>query len=209
MFKKSCFIFTLMVATNVSAAELVIDKPISAMALNGVAYSNNTVNLEPGKHQLVARYSYQLAEKGNKKKRIQSEVKVFEIDVSNQTTINLFAPKYARYAQASHAFNNDKIEWKLEDQNGEPVDYTVNFIPGRPGMLPYGDIERVVEDYNSKNDIIVDQVLGIITSTSTMVGEVETSDTEMLSDLDAAQKHYLLLNEQNRKAFKKWLIDIE
>ena len=208
MFSKPLVLCTLMVATNLSAAELVIDKPISAMALNGVAFTDNTVNLEPGKHQLVARYSYQLVEKGNKKKRIQSDVKVFEIDISTQTTINFLAPKYARYSQASHAFNNDKIDWKLEDQNGEPVDYTVEFIPGRPGMLPYGDIEMVVEDYNSKNDITVDPILGIVTAISAMDGEV-ASDTVTLSELEAAQKHYLQLNEQNRKAFKKWLIDIE
>jgi uncharacterized protein YccT (UPF0319 family) len=209
MLKQSLMVLLTCVSVHSIAAELTIDKPISAMALNGVKFDGSEVTLQPGTHQLVARYSYQLANSGNKKKRIQSEVKVFHIDVENEETISLIAPRYSRYSQAEYAFNNDNIVWSVQDQSGKEINYTVKFIPGRTGMLPYSDIERVVEDYNKSQNITVDEIAGILsTNLEPTNGELSTS-TSMQATLESAKTEFLKLNEEDRKAFKRWLVDID
>jgi uncharacterized protein YccT (UPF0319 family) len=193
---------------NGFAAELIIDKPISVLALNGSAFSEREVDLEPGTHQLIARYSHQLADKGNKKKRIQSEVKVFEIVVTNEENIKLNAPRYNRYSQAEYAFANDKIEWILQDQSGAAIEFTTDFIPGRPGLLPYSDIERVVEDYNKKHSIVVDEVKGILTENSQLL-VASDSIASGSPTLESTKHHYLQLSDEDKKAFKRWLVDVD
>lgn len=194
---------------NAFAAELIIDKPISVLALNGSAFSERKVQLEPGVHQLVARYSHQLADTGNKKKRIQSEVKVFDVVVTNEETIRLNAPRYNRYSQAEYAFANDQIEWVMQDQNGAALEFTTEFIPGRPGLLPYSDIERVVEDYNKKHSIVVDEAKGIMTENSQFVVDASNSVASGSPTLDSTKHHFLQLSDEDKKAFKKWLVDVD
>jgi uncharacterized protein YccT (UPF0319 family) len=206
MLKRWTQILLSLMAFSAFGAELVINKENSALALNGVKFEESKVDLVAGTHQIVARYSFQLPEKGNKKKRIQSEVKVFQFTVANQETIRLIAPNFARYSQAEYAFNNDSIDWRLEDENGDPVEFTVDFIPGRSGFLPYGDIERVVEDYNKKNSIVVDPVKGIVTLSTVASDEPSNGLPALLNDV---QSQYLNLSADDRKAFKKWLVDIE
>jgi uncharacterized protein YccT (UPF0319 family) len=206
MLKRWTQILLSLMAFSAFGAEFVINKENSALALNGVKFEESKVDLVAGTHQIVARYSFQLPEKGNKKKRIQSEVKVFQFTVANQETIRLIAPNFARYSQAEYAFNNDSIDWRLEDENGDPVEFTVDFIPGRSGFLPYGDIERVVEDYNKKNSIAVDPVKGIVTLSTVASDEPSNGLPALLNDV---QSQYLNLSADDRKAFKKWLVDIE
>jgi uncharacterized protein YccT (UPF0319 family) len=209
MLKKLILALFAFASFNSFAAELNINREISALALNGVAFEESNVEIVPGTHQLVARYSFQLPEKGNKKKRIQSEVKVFEITVTDEDSITLIAPKFARYSQAEYAFNNDKIDWLFENEKGEALDYKAEFIPGRPGILRYSDIERVVEDYNKKNAIIVDPIKGIVSSETMLPVAEATLNQGQPALLSDVQAQFLQLSADDRKAFKKWLVDVE
>ncbi len=212
MIRKALFIATSLITANALAAIVTVDKPISVMGINGTQYEESTIELGAGTHQIVARYSFQLPDKGNKKKRIQSEVKVFTVTIDEQESIDLLAPRFNRYAQAEFAFNNDKIDWSFVDQDGNRLSYEVEHIPGRPGFLPYGDIERVIEDYNTKNNIIVDREKGIVTGevasneTASVVAEAGSTTPGSLSQL---QTQFLQLSREEQKEFRKWLIDIE
>jgi hypothetical protein len=81
-------------------------------------------------------------------------------------------------------------------------------MPGRSGLLPYSDIERVVEDFNKSNNIIVDERSGVLASTSLIKSAKPESELSSTNALEASKAHYLQLNEKDKKAFRKWLVDI-
>jgi hypothetical protein len=67
----------------------------------------------------------------------------------------------------------------------------------------------VVEDYNKSQNITVDEIAGILsTNLEPTNGELSTS-TSMQATLESAKTEFLKLNEEDRKAFKRWLVDID
>ncbi len=197
-------------ALPVFSAQLEIGEGISAMGLNGKSFEEQSVELVPGTHQLVARYSNKLPHTGKHPKRIQSKVKIFTFEVEDQSAIKLTPPRYIKYSQAQYAINNDSIAWQMVDDSNDVIEYSAETLRGNEGMFPYSDIERAIATYNTQKEINVDFQKGILNNSQSNQTDLVPAKFESdKTDLTAVQEMYMTLDEAQRKEFRKWLIDIE
>lgn len=208
------------IATSISflasAAELSIDKQISPMAINGVELEERVIELPQGTHQFVGRYSYQLKQ-GGKNKRFQSQPMVFTFAVNADDQLELKAPRFPRFDRAEYAFNNNEVEWELIDERGSSVELNVIELPSPSGLFPFKDIEQVMENYNDENRLIVtssgiiaaDRAQAILVDETTQNKVSDQSNANLTSTDTVGQLKawYLQASKQERKTFRKWMID--
>lgn len=100
--------------------------------------------------------------------------------------------------------------------NGDDVKVDQEILPPAQGALPYSDIPQLVKDYNQERGLVFDS--GKIRSlkeelaavqTGAVVGATVAADSTVQESENTLQLKlwYSRANEEERKAFQKWLID--
>ena len=100
--------------------------------------------------------------------------------------------------------------------DGGIVEVEQEVLPAAKGALPYGDIPQLVKDYNQERGLVFDS--GKIRSlkeelaavqTGALVGATVAADSTVQESENTLQLKlwYSRANEEERKAFQKWLID--
>ena len=222
--KKTLTILASFLAFNLSAAELIPASGVSILYINGQeAQSKIRPNkIEQGFNQVVIRMDKDVG-RGSGNGVFTSKPYVVSFDVSgNEVKIN--HPEARSVKEAEIAFRANSPQWYI-NQDGKPLKYEQELLPSKKGMLPYLGISELLEDYNSQRGIFFDngqlidkpveaQVLAVAVEPTVVTAKpqrgsevVETKKSS--TNLDQLKAWYLKSSKQERKEFRRWMIDQE
>ena len=195
-------------------ASLELASGITLNTLNGEVIDNvEDALLTSGENQLVLDYTGYLSDQG-KREFISTIPYIMVVDVPENADVevDLQSRKYAKIAK--------NVDRELPifniSINGDDVEVEQEILPAAKGALPYGDIPRLVKDYNQERGLVFDS--GKIRSlkeelaavqTGAVVGATVAVDSTVQESENTLQLKlwYSRANEEERKAFQKWLID--
>ncbi|WP_283131207.1 YccT family protein [Enterovibrio norvegicus] len=193
-----------------TAGELEIGTDIQGLVLNGNKVSVNSggrLALKPGDNQLVVRYK-SILENGSNTKLFESKPYVFLFSDTG-VDLQISIERFRKYVKAEQAFKRGEAKWLIENTNGQSVPFRVNELPGNPGFLPYADLPKAVADYNKKEGIFFDGE-DIKTLEEVIIAVSDTGEVEISGDpITQLKLWYTKATKEERKTFRKWMIDQE
>lgn len=204
--KKIFTLFAIILAHNSYALELKGIDGVEILAVNGIKIdssfftSDTTPQVDPGKHQIVVRYSKEFYEG----QELRSRPSIFTIDIQQDTQISV--DKFRNENQAQKAINNG-LDWNVISKDKQ-YKVTDSHVLIANGMFPYSDIEDVVSRYNQKNNI------STMTTTMDSTGETAPNKTTISAlssnaNQEIIQGFYNKLSIEDKKQFRMWLIEQE
>tara|TARA_R110001583_G_scaffold112917_6_gene263130 strand:+ start:7195 stop:7827 length:633 start_codon:yes stop_codon:yes gene_type:complete len=207
--KKIFTLVALMLVQHSYALELKGIDGVEILAINGKKidssmFSDDTKpNLEPGKNQIVVRY----AKEFYVGQELRSRPSIFTIDIQQDTQISV--DNFRTENKAQRAVNNG-LDWHITSKDNK---YTVtdSHVLIDNGFFPYNDIEEVVWRYNQKNNISTEAIASTekaeISNTATNKNSINSRNSG--SDQYTIQEFYKKLSNEDKKAFRMWLIEQE
>ncbi|MDE1249956.1 DUF2057 domain-containing protein [Vibrio aestuarianus] len=211
-------------AFSVNAATLIPAKGVSILYINGQnAQSKIGKNeIQSGTNQLIVRMDKTLG-KGSSGSVFTSDPYVLTFEV-NGDEVKVNHPIARSVAEAEMVFKSENPQWRIE-QDKQPLAYTQDQLQGKKGLLPFMGLDGLVADYNKAQGInFVDGVLVTTASAITVASasSVETKPLDQVSseqasshinaesqNLEQLKAWYLKSSAQERKTFRKWMIDQE
>ncbi|PML80886.1 DUF2057 domain-containing protein [Enterovibrio norvegicus] len=204
-------ILVLLFSFQAYAAELEVGSDLKVMVLNGKeveANSGDLLELAAGDNQIVVRYK-SILDNGSKTKFFESKPYVFRFsNVDENLTISI--ERFRKYQKAENAFNRGEVMWSIKQQSGAAIPFRVDALPGNPGFIPYGDLPKAVAAYNKKEGIFFDGQDIKTLEEEVVVAVSDTGEVEISGDALAQLKvWYTKATKEERKTFRKWMIDQE
>lgn len=126
-------------------------------------------------------------------------------------------PQARSKMEAEKAFNTDQPDWALE-QDGKAVSYKQEVLKGKSGLFPYLGMEKLIAEHNQSRGIyfengqIVDQPVAVqvATATANSVASDKASKPQVITNnVEQLKAWYLQSSTEERKAFRRWMIDQE
>ncbi|RXJ74965.1 DUF2057 domain-containing protein [Veronia nyctiphanis] len=168
--------------------------------------SEQLVSLADGKHQVVARFDDEVRD-GSRKVIFTSKPYVFEIIMSDDD-LELTLPRLTTDSQARAHFSRGP-KWALVNEKSDEkilIDY--ERLPGI-GFGGFGNIEKVIAEYNREKGIVL--YSGQVSGSNDLVklkhdAQISSQGNDTLRQL---QLWYTKASDEERKAFKRWMIDVD
>ncbi|WP_038178605.1 YccT family protein [Vibrio rhizosphaerae] len=135
------------------AATITSQNDVEILALDGVEVNDanfakpDMLEVQAGRHQVVFRY-YGDVRKGQRDVIYSTAPDVFTIDLKQDDSIKILAPRLNSYAQAEGYFRRG-ADWKVQDQHGNVKSVHYEPLTGN-GIMPFNDIERAVARHNAE-----------------------------------------------------------
>lgn len=184
---------------------------IEILFIDGVKTEDkrDAVELPKGQVQLVIKYNKGVG-KGNSKKVFDSAPYFVTFEAAEHD-LELHAPKVYSYNGANSAFKKSP-EWRLVDSAGTQLDYVQQKVEPAEGFAPYYNLDELVRLQNEKNGVVFGEsavlVSKALVADSTAEKAVPKAKTAT-SNLEQLQAWYTKASKQERKEFRKWMIDQE
>lgn len=199
---KSIFIFlVVLVSSTVQAAQLSVERGFKIHTVNGQVIEDSAkspYSLETGENQIVFSYSGNLST-GTSSELLDTKPYILTIDADKNSTIEieLISRKHKR---VERAIEKDAPWFIVYDQDKELGEFDLQLLPSKKGFFPYADIPGLVAAYNKENKIYF--------------AEGKLVDYDQLekttnSKFVKLQSLYLEATPEERKQFRKWIIDVE
>ncbi|CCN82783.1 conserved hypothetical protein [Vibrio nigripulchritudo SFn27] len=199
-------------STFLSAAQLELKPGVDLLVLNGMESSEfeEGFKLSEGTNQAVVKMSKSFGS-GGSKDIFTSSPYIVSFQASGKD-ITIAHPKVYSVQHARNLFNKNP-QW-LVYEDGDLIDSETVFLEGKGGFVPYWDVRALVRDYNEKNGI----TFAAVSASTVAVAEVKsaTKSKAVTSEkvdasqaLSQLQAWYLKASKEERKAFRKWMIDQE
>ncbi|CCN36886.1 conserved hypothetical protein [Vibrio nigripulchritudo SO65] len=199
-------------STFLSAAQLELKPGVDLLVLNGMESSEfeEGFKLSEGTNQAVVKMSKSFGS-GGSKDIFTSSPYIVSFQASGKD-ITIAHPKVYSVQHARNLFNKNP-QW-LVYEDGDLIDSETVFLEGKGGFVPYWDVKALVRDYNEKNGI----TFAAMSAGTVAVAEVKsaTKSKAVTSEkvdasqaLSQLQAWYLKASKEERKAFRKWMIDQE
>lgn len=208
--KAAWMLGALMASSVIHAAEITSARHIEFLVVDGskISFDNwapqQTIELANGTHQLVMRFDGEV-QRGSKEVIFTSRPYLFELDVDGRdATINIDANLRVK-TQATSYFD-DNPQWQAEFDNGEVMPLEAVELKG-DGFGAYADMEALVAEYNRENGIIIDQ--GESKNLNDVLVEVDDQGQASIKGdaLSQLKLWYTKASDQERKTFRRWIID--
>ena len=150
---------------------------------------------------------------------------VVELNVSGDK-IKINPPKARSVREAELAFMDDNPKWVIL-QDGLKLPYKQEVLKGKKGVLPYFGLGELVEKHNQQRGVyfndgqLIDkpveaQALGVaatttaaVASTSSKVEKTSPAKPVVSNNVEQLKAWYLKASKQERKEFRRWMIDQE
>lgn len=210
---------------SVSAAVITPEKGLSILYVNGQKSESKIgrQQLPQGDVQLVVKMDKELG-RGNSAKVFTSNPFVLSFVVTGEE-IKIDNPPARSAQEATNAFKSQRPEWKLV-QDGEPLEYQQEMLPSDGKLFPYLAMDKLVAEYNQSKGIffeggkLIDKPVEVqaiavptatseVTSTSNKVEKTSPMKPATANNLDQLKAWYLKSSKQERKEFRRWMIDQE
>lgn len=197
-----------------ATAGLELGSGITLNTLNGEQIKSiKDAVLTSGENQLVVDYTGYLSDKG-KREFISTVPYIMVIDAPEGADVDIDL-KSRKFGNVEKNVDKGQPIFKVA-VNGDDVKVDQEILPPAQGALPYSDIPQLVKDYNQERGLVFDS--GKIRSlkeelaavqTGAVVGATVAADSTVQESENTLQLKlwYSRANEEERKAFQKWLID--
>ncbi len=200
------------IAFSANSAILIPEKGVSVLYINGVETEKSIgqQQVKSGDIEAIVRFDKDFSRSGSKN-RFTSSPYVVKFSVSG-SEVKLLHPIARSYQEAENAFRHNQPQWTVE-QDGKEIAYQQELLPPNDGLFPYLGMDKIVADYYSKKSNTMTQATAIVaTSTVVAAGEVsepQATSSQEVSNLTQLQAWYLKSSDEERKAFRRWMIDQE
>ena len=235
---KSSLIITLLsifTVGTVSAATLVPKRGVSILYINGQASESKIGEnqIDEGFNQIVVRMDKDMS-KGSSSDVFTSKPFAISLTVTGENVV-IDHPVARSMAEAKIAFQTNDPKWSIK-QDGKPLNYQQSMIKGGTGFLPFSGLEKRVAEHNAKNGIyfengkLLDKPVETIALDSQQVAAVAATGVattavvektkantnqkpvvakQTTQNLDQLKAWYLKSSKEERKEFRRWMIDQE
>jgi uncharacterized protein YccT (UPF0319 family) len=214
--KRYCLFVALLVSSAVSAATITPQNGVELLFVNGAKVENKreSFDVENGPLQLIVKYSKKLKDSG-KERVYDSGVYVLDIDNAD-TDLSISIKDLFSYGQANAFFKSDP-QWLLTNSNGHKVNYNQEILDKGEGIFPYYDMPKLVKEHNQARGKVVGSGAALAANAqdanATIVKVDKSGEKKVVkletSNLDQLKAWYLKSSKQERKEFRRWMIDQE
>ncbi|WP_394248334.1 DUF2057 family protein [Vibrio profundi] len=211
--KQLACLVTASLTISVNAATLVPEKGVSILFINGQEAESKLGknDIVDGTNQIVVRMDKEVG-RGSGNKVFTSAPYVLDITVDGDV-VKINHPIARSQSEAKSAFRGNSPKWRIS-QDGKPLDYTQEKLNGKEGVLPFMAIGELVEKHNQQRGIHfvdnkkVEATVAKAEPVSVTSTAVETPKVK-LDSFEQLKAWYLQASKQERKEFRKWMIDQE
>jgi len=212
----------LLISGGLQAASIEPLKGTNILFINGVEVEDkrDEADIEPGKIQVVVKYNQKLKSSG-KDRVFDSTPYVLTFDAPD-SEITITPPKMYTYDQADQAFKRNP-KWIVETESGESIAYSQEVLDRAEGFMPYFDMPERVAKHNEARGIAFGasaalvakaQVAEAVKPVASSKIKVTTPNTKEMvkpdtSSVEQLKAWYLKASKQERKEFRRWMIDQE
>ncbi|MGX1924683.1 YccT family protein [Vibrio sp. NH-7] len=217
--KALSIVIMMLLTASVNAASLEPKKGTNFLFLNGVELDDKreVVDIQSGPIQIIVKYSKKLKDSGEDRV-FDSNPFVISFEATNDD-ISVVPPKLYTYEQANRAFKNSP-EWVIRTADGKPIEYTQEALDRSEGFMPYFNMPERVAKHNEARGIVFGSSAALVAKAA--VAEQATPavpNTQAKSDkvikpldtnnLEQLKAWYVKASKQERKEFRRWMIDQE
>lgn len=165
----------------------------------------NQVNT--GFNQIVVRMEAEVS----KGKAFSSSPYMIDFEVTGDK-ITIKHPVARSLQEAKRAFKGDEPAWAIS-QDGKSLSYQQRPVQRRDGFMPYAKMGELIAEQNKQRGIYFEngklmdkpvEAISAVTSQKTGSAKQPTS-----RNLDQLKAWYLKSSKQERKDFRRWMIDQE
>ncbi|MGR5179093.1 DUF2057 family protein [Vibrio parahaemolyticus] len=223
-------VLTAGVVFSTNAATLIPMKGISLLYINGQeAESKIKPNeVKPGKTQVVLQMDKKVG-RGSSQAVYTSAPYVLTFDVTGDE-IKINHPVARSKQEAEAVFRTGNPEWRVS-QDGKSLTYSQEKLQGREGMLPYMGMDELVAKHNEERGItfgsgemVAAEVAAPVVATAAVASangksaqakqKAQTDKKTMpaasnANKVEQLKAWYLKASKEERKEFRKWMIDQE
>ncbi|MEX0336599.1 DUF2057 family protein [Vibrio tubiashii] len=224
--KRISILLAFLLPLSLSAAEIVPEKGVTILYINQLEaesqLGSNSVN--SGFNQVVIRMDKKLG-RGSNEEIFTSKPYVLNLDITGEE-VRIDHPVARSVREAELAFSDSNPKWDIE-QDGAPLVYKQEELAGKSGLLPYLGLADIIEKHNTQRGIFFDngqlidkpveaQAIAVaatttaaVTSTSSKVEKTSPAKPVATSNVEQLKAWYLKASKEERKAFRRWMIDQE
>lgn len=219
--KKISILLASLVSFYLPAAELTPAKGVSILYINGQeAESKMGANsITEGYNQIVIRMDKEVG-RGSGGNVFTSNPYVLDFETSGEK-IRVDHPVARSKKEAEMAFSDGQPQWDIR-QDGKPLQYKQEELQGKSGLFPYAGMAALLEKHNSQRGVyfnngqLIDKPVEAKMISGTVV-DPAVDTTQAISPTKALQSSnteqlkawYLKSSVEERKEFRRWMIDQE
>ncbi|NOH79539.1 DUF2057 domain-containing protein [Vibrio sp. RE86] len=214
--KRHLTLLAMLVTGSASAASIEPQAGVEVLFIDGVKVEDKreVSDIQTGPVQLVVKYTKKLKDSG-KERVFDSSPYVISIDAPD-ADLTISAPKLYSYSQANTHFKTAP-EWKVETESGKNISYSQEALDRGDGIFPYYDMPKLVREHNEKRGLVVGSGAALAATAqdakATVVEVAETGEKKVVqletTNLDQLKAWYLKSSKEERKEFRRWMIDQE
>ncbi|MCL9774386.1 DUF2057 family protein [Vibrio methylphosphonaticus] len=228
---------TLGLAFSVNAATLVPMKGVSVYFINGQEAEERIGKneLDQGENQVVVRMDKKLG-KGSSSNVYTSAPYVLTVNVTGEE-VKINHPVARSEQEAKVAFRGDTPQWRVT-QDGYALAYEQEKLKGKDGFMPYMQMDELIAAHNAERGISFTSGEMVVAKSAAPVATAAVATTAVATSVAATtgasaskasasaaskevvasqasdnvgqlQAWYLKASKQERKEFRKWMIDQE
>ncbi|WP_394152760.1 DUF2057 domain-containing protein [Vibrio maritimus] len=207
------------VALAANAATLVPMKGVAILYINGQEADSKigTNDIEPGKNQVVLRMDKKVG-RGSSQSVYTSAPYVITFNVTGDE-VKVNHPVARSKQEAEAAFRQGSPAWRIT-QDGNSLSYEQEKLQGREGMLPYMGLDELVAKHNQDrgitfgSDVVAPAAVATSVAVATSASDAPAEATKAeqaapakVENVEQLKAWYLKASDQERKEFRRWMID--
>jgi len=198
-----------------NAASITPHSGVSILYINGQSAEDKMGRneLDEGFNQVIVRMDKDMS-RGSSSDIFTSKPYVLNLEnVQGDVAIN--HPQTRSMMEAKKAFNGNQPKWVVE-QDGKAMSYKQEVLESKSGLFPYLGMDKLVAEHNQSRGIyfnngqVMDKPVAVQTAvtSSSSTSEVATQ-AAVTTNTEQLKAWYLKSSPEERKAFRKWIIDQE
>lgn len=207
------------VVGSVSAATLTPHKGVSILFINEQKAENKISgnHINEGFNQVLVRFDKKFGNSGV----YSSAPYILSFNVTGDE-VQIKPPKTRSYIEAEKVFESENPSWDVV-QDDVAIKFKQDVIERKPGFVPFGGLDSRLVEYNEsnaiyfKNGVLLDKPAEAVVLAPVTTGIATKNDTKIQQQPKATEAHnveqlkawYLKASKQERKEFRKWMIDQE
>lgn len=221
--KVKAILFGLCFASSLQAATITPKDGVEILFINGVEVEEqrDKQQIDADKTQLLIKYNKKLGS-GNSAQVFDSAPFVLTLTLP-ETDAVIHPPKVYSYEAANTAFKRTP-KWTVTSSKGQSISYQQEKLPPSSGLMPYWKTDELLADYNAKKGIAFGATAALMAKATTVESVAATASAEQasatpkmkkaepvteISNVEQLQAWYTKASKQERKAFRRWMIDQE
>lgn len=203
---------------SLSAATLSTSNGVSVLYINGQEAESKLGknDLTIGNNQVIIRMDKKLG-RGGSSEVFTSKPYVLNLNVTGEE-ITIAHPQARSLKEAEVAFQSDQPQWLIK-QDGQVISYQQQVLEGKSGLFPYLGMDELVKTFNSERGISFNEDMNKGKTTASVqnqkISPVEVVDkmpnasqtANSLGNVEQLKSWYLKASTQERKEFRRWMID--